>query len=409
MYRILITCLLLFLPLSPVLADPGVEEKPVANAGDVEQTEQPDEAEGQAEQPAEPDVIEEDETAPDVVKREQRDLWAPSTAGHDGFTWIRLISGEWLKGEIKDLHDEVLTFDSEELNEFEYDWKDVLGLISSSPHTVTTWDGKVVTGFIVARRGSIRILDADGNQIDTIAPDDVKSMIQGRPREANFWSGKLGLSSAIRKGNSEQSDGTIQMNLNRRALVTRWDNSGSFNYAESGGEKTQESHRYTSNLDWFMSRNVFITVSEYEYFRDPFQNIRMRHTPGVGVGLSRTAGSRSWDVNAGVAWQYQEYVSVQPGEDTSENGLSGSAGAVLEWDITKDIEFDFDYTIRVPFKSSKSYTSHLKSILSFDLWRSLEIDFTFNWDRQNNPRADANQVTPDKDDYQLSTGIAWDF
>src|SRR5215471_12187969 len=45
------------------------------------------------------------------------DDWRPpSPTGNDGFDWIELRSGEWLKGKIKSLQDEKLEFDSEELD-----------------------------------------------------------------------------------------------------------------------------------------------------------------------------------------------------------------------------------------------------------------------------------------------------
>ena len=44
-----------------------------------------------------------------------------------------------------------------------------------------------------------------------------------------------------------------------------------------------------------------------------------------------------------------------------------------------------------------------------DLWWNFELDFTFAWDRQNSPQTNVDGVTPEKDDYRLTTGIGWDF
>jgi hypothetical protein len=348
--------------------------------------------------------------APAAVQEEARQVpWSPPSAGKDGFTWVQLVSDEWVKGEIKDLRDGNLRFDSDELDEFDYDWADIRAVITSEPHTVTTWDRVSFTGFILARPDGIRVLDENGGEVAVLQADEVSSMIQGRPRERNFWSGNVSIGSTVRSGNSDQSDGSTLVNLNRRALVTRWDSSAAINYAESGGEKTQESHRYTSKFDRFFTRNLFVTFAEYEYFRDPFQNIRQRHTPGAAFGYDMYLKKIEFDVSAGAAWQYLEYQSVEAGANTEVDGWVGRISANADWDITADIEWDMSYSINVPFEDSGFYTSNLISTLSMDLMWNFELDFTFAWDRQNNPQADAEGVTPEKDDYRLTTGIGWDF
>lgn len=351
-----------------------------------------------------------EETQPPAeVTRATEGIWKPLGAGTDGFTWVRLATGEWLKGEIKDLRDGTLEFDSDELNELEYDWDDVTALISSHAHTVTTWGRKSYTGFILAEGGEIRVLDSDGKDVARLRPEDVSSMIQGRPRERNFWGGLLSAGSTVRSGNSDQKDASLLVKLNRRALVSRWDNTATFDYAEAGGTKNQESSRLTSKFDWFLSPTVFVTPVEYEYFRDPFQNIARRHTPGVAVGYDRPLGPATWDLSAGTAWQYVRYASVEAGgEQTSEEWV-GRISTNLEWDITGDIEFDLDYAINFPFSDANDYSSNLLSVLSLDLWWNFELDLTFGWDRQNAPRAAEDGSRPRKDDYRLTTGIGWDF
>ena len=41
------------------------------------------------------------------------------------FDWIQLRSGEWLKGQFKVMQDRKLEFDSEELKDLTFDWKDI--------------------------------------------------------------------------------------------------------------------------------------------------------------------------------------------------------------------------------------------------------------------------------------------
>jgi hypothetical protein len=213
----------------------------------------------------------------------------------------------------------------------------------------------------------------------------------------------------VRSGNSDQSDFSTLVRLNRRALVTRWDNTANVSAASSNNEKTQESQRYTSKLDLFISRNFFVTVASYEFFRDPFQNIRQRHTPGAGFGYDNYFLRADWDVGAGVAWQKLNYESSAAGAESSVEDWVGVVSTNFEWDLTKDIEWDLGYSINVPFEDADFYTSNLLTTLSLDVWWNFEFDFTFAWDRQNNPQEREDGTRPEKDDYRLTTGIAWDF
>jgi putative salt-induced outer membrane protein YdiY len=351
----------------------------------------------------------ESEEAPDVVKLQQEVYWAPPGAGNDGFTWIRLKSGEWVRGEIMELLDGTLTFDSDELDVFDYDWEDVRGVVSGKLHTITTWENEVLTGFIVARRGEIRVMDGEGALVSVVPLEDIANMIQGRPRERNYWRGSLSIGTNARIGNSEQSDLSGLFNLTRRALFTRWDNTLNLSWAAVQRVKTQETHRYTSKFDWFVARNWFVTLTEYEYYRDPFQNIRQRHIPGAGIGYDRNFGPSEWDATAGLAWQYIEFVSVKEGENQVEQELTGRLGSNLVWEITDDFEFDLNYSINFPFKDFTAHSSNMLAVISLDLFRNLDFDITTNWDRQNKPREAEDGAVPKKDDVRFSLGLGWEF
>ena len=49
------------------------------------------------------------------------------------------------------------------------------------------------------------------------------------------------------------------------------------------------------------------------------------------------------------------------------------------------------------------------AVISLDLWRALDLDFTANWDRQNKPREAEDGTLPKKDDVRFTLGIGWDF
>src|SRR6266487_872053 len=69
--------------------------------------------------------------------------WVPP---EDGFDWIQLRSGEWLKGRIKAMQERKLEFDSEELNDLTFDWKDIRQVRSPRILDVLFVGGEQVSG-----------------------------------------------------------------------------------------------------------------------------------------------------------------------------------------------------------------------------------------------------------------------
>ena len=54
--------------------------------------------------------------------------WEPPEPAPEAWDWIKMTSGEWLKGEVHDLNDDKLAFESDELDDLDLDWDDVAEL-----------------------------------------------------------------------------------------------------------------------------------------------------------------------------------------------------------------------------------------------------------------------------------------
>ncbi|MBW2588914.1 MAG: hypothetical protein JRD92_18575, partial [Deltaproteobacteria bacterium] len=59
----------------------------------------------------------------------------------DEFDWVRLASGEWLRGNLERMRDGSLSFDSSELKLLTYDWKKVQELHSPRANTYVFTEG----------------------------------------------------------------------------------------------------------------------------------------------------------------------------------------------------------------------------------------------------------------------------
>ena len=73
------------------------------------------------------------------------------------------------------------------------------------------------------------------------------------------------------------------------------------------------------------------------------------------------------------------------------------------------MDFKLNYSFQILDKASGTYTHHVITTLSSDLWADVDLDVSFVWDRVQDPRPGADGIVPKRDDYQLIVGIGYDF
>ncbi|MEZ5990260.1 MAG: DUF481 domain-containing protein [Planctomycetota bacterium] len=332
----------------------------------------------------------------------------PPGPAQDEADWIRLVSGEWLKGEVTRMRDDSLEFDSEELDDLVIDWSDVAELRSPRQMQLLL-DGRVVQLGRVHVVGDRVELVHDGAS-RSFGRGELLALIPGAPSEWNYWSGKLGLGLTVRSGNTDQTDATGHIDLARHTPETRLlaDYKGAF--SEVSDTTTANNHRASGKFDIFLSRRLFLMPAYFEYYRDPFQNIAYRLSPSVGLGYELIdEGGVDWNVTAGGGYQYTRFVSVSPGTPEDDDTAAVSFGTSFEWDLSSKVELDADYKVQVPVPRTDSNNHHLSVVLSVDLVGELELDLTFVWDRNGQVVADSSGVLPDPDDYRLTVGLTWDI
>jgi hypothetical protein len=72
---------------------------------------------------------------------------------------------------------------------------------------------------------------------------------------------------------------------------------------------------------------------------------------------------------------------------------------------------DYLLTIQMSFldDDSGTYQHHILTTLSTDLIGELDLDVSFVWDRTQKPQPRADSSIPEKDDYWLMVGLAFEF
>jgi hypothetical protein len=337
-------------------------------------------------------------------------LAAPIEPGADdgGFDWVQIDSGEWLRGEFVRLQDETLYFDSEEFDDVELDWGDISALVSSGSHTFRIEGREPAQGEFEMRNGVVYI-DTGTEQIE-VASVEVLALIPGEGRELDFWSFKASLSFSGQDGNTEQTDLTIRGDTHREDALTRWSTGYRGNFASSDGDTTADNHRASSSFDYFLTSRLFLNLVSLEYYTDEFQNIATRFTAGAGAGYEVIQSSLlEWEVVAGGAYQLNNYESVGPNEDDTEHDGAAVFGTRLDFDLPLGIEWDNSYKTQVIVTDLEKTNHHAESILDFDIWGPLDFEVGFVFDRIEQPQRKSDGERPERNDYQVTVGLAIEY
>ncbi|MBI1176878.1 DUF481 domain-containing protein [bacterium] len=331
----------------------------------------------------------------------------PGFVAHDGFDWIQLKSGEWLKGKLKAMQDRKLEFDSEELDDQDFDWEDIHQLITSRSVDVLFGDRTEASGPVRINQKEIVI---EGSEPRTFPRGDVLGITPTGQREWDYWSGKVSLGATFRSGNSDQIEYNANFHLQRRTPSTRAviDYIGYF--SKTDGDETANSHRVNATFDYWLSRRLFLRVPGVEYYRDPFQNFAHRITAYLGLGYDIFDRKRlEWNVVLGPAYQYAIYDSVQPGEDEEQGTAALVLSSRAEIELTRRIDLTLEYRGQLTSREAGETTHHGVATLETELTRSLDLDVSLIWDRISMPKPDSSGNVPEPDDFRLVLSLGLDF
>jgi putative salt-induced outer membrane protein YdiY len=342
--------------------------------------------------------------------QDTRETWEPSVPDGvpDDFDWIRLPSDEWLKGEIISMYDGVLEFDSDELDDLSFDFDDIKEIRSAHVVQVGFEDKEPVIGRLILDADTARVIGEEGEV--EFPRSEILTLIVGTPKEINYWSAYATVGGNIRSGNTDQVDYTARLGAMRRSIRNRIDFDYLGNITSVDSEETSNNHRATVGWDYFLSQRLYVNVIGVEWYRDEFQNIKNRWTATAGLGYEIIdTGRTSWNVTAGPAWQSTEYYSVEEGQDDTTDSPALAIGTRFDHEITKDIDFYFDYTALFTDEENGTYNHHLDTGLDIEIIGNLDFNISWIWDLIEDPRTLEDGSVPEQDDYRLIFGLGWDF
>jgi len=334
-------------------------------------------------------------------------LWQPPNLGQDGFDWVQLKSGEWLKGWMRYVQDKKVEFDSEKLDVLSLKLKDVRQLYTGQP-MFTKFDGHdPVYGSVVLSNDVVEVI---GPEQLSLSRAELTGITPGGEREISLWSGKLTAGVNIQTGNTRQTTLNSSAELARRTPNSQLLVNYLGNYSEVNGTENTHNHRVTANYDLRVNRDWFVRPVQLEYYRDPLANIEHRGTAGVAAGYYIfDHDTLEWMVSAGPAYQYSQFSTVEADRADTVSTLAGVFQSRFKTDITDRLKFIQTFSANLMNPEAGLYSHHAVSTLEFEIKRHLNLDLSFVWDYLQKPQPRDDGEVPQHGDFHLNLGVGVRF
>ncbi|BDF94170.1 MULTISPECIES: DUF481 domain-containing protein [Pseudoalteromonas] len=332
---------------------------------------------------------------PDPHLDEQRAIVKES----EKYDWVRLTSGEWLKGDIKAYYDKQLEFESDVLDTLYIDREDIFMVISGRSHAVRFNDGTVLEGPLNISGGYVVV---GMSRPDQYKYSDLVSVAPSFDDALSAWSIKVGIGANISKGNTEQTEYSASVDIKRRTASNRLLINALADRTSNDDEITENNIRASGTFDWFYTKSLYFRPISFDYFRDPFQNIDHKYTIGAGIGYYLIDTDKTeWDIGMGPAFQHTEFSDVVEGTDKTNSSSSFYIESNTEYELTSDIDLTFDYKFTFAETAAGGNAQSAKAGASFDITDDIDFDISFVWDHLKSPVANADGTIPENDDYKM--------
>ena len=334
--------------------------------------------------------------------------WTPPDPSDQEKDWIKLPAGEWLGGEIKFMRNEDIEFESDKLDVVKLEWVDIVELRSPRILTYSFTEKRIAVGTAAMKDGIIKVLE-DG-EVHEFRRQELLSIIEGKGREIDFWSGKLSAGFVSRSGNTDQVDYNALGSLRRDGALIRLDLRYTGNFGKLAGFENINNHLGSARVDAFLSRYVFITPLALEFYSDRFQNIDLRTSISAGVGFYLVKRSKlEWFIQLGGGYLSTRYRSVSPGESIQDDTGSLIPVTSFEWDVTPDVELDVDYNANLSVQDVEKLFHHFVALLTIENLKFVDLTTSVTWDHVADPKPRENGSVPKKDDLRTAFGVGIDF
>lgn len=345
------------------------------------------------------------------------------------FDWIQLTSGEWLKGELDMIYDETVEFNSDEFDDQIFELEDVKRIRTCRQQIIRIEESRMRIGSfrnykagnllksveVVEKEGYIELRDDEltimnGEDETVIRRNQIIAVVKDADRERDRWSGDISVNITALSGNSERLDSVTRVGIRRRTAhsLLKFDYTG--NYSVALDDTLADNQRLNAAYDVFVTSRLYLQVVGGEVYSNPISNIRLQYSVATGAGYYLVNNEKTkWRAGLGGGYQETDYKTVLPGEPGDASSPFLAFQTIFDTEVTSDIDFYYEYTMRWLNEESGLYTHFMLTTLSFELTDDLDFDVSLSWDRIEEPTPDETGLIPEQDDYKLTVGLSYEF
>jgi putative salt-induced outer membrane protein YdiY len=323
----------------------------------------------------------------------------------DTYDWIRLTSGEWLKGELRWMREKDVEFDSDKLDIITFSWSKVDQVHSPRVNTYV-FEGKIdVAGRALITKDKIIIETVDG--VESYPRDSLLAILEGDRRERNWWSTRLSVGFSANAGNTNQGQLNVHWDLARTDPRTRSAISYDGTFGYSNRQQNVNRHLGEAGVIVYYSKRLFFSPASAQFLNDRFQNLKLRATPGAAVGVHVFDTKKvEWDVGGGLGYQYARFLSTAAGVENPQNDGFVGFHTYADFDFTDDVELELDWLTNVVY-TQIGLTNHIGTAnFSVEITDIFDLETTFKFYRTERPVPRADGTIPERNDYQLIVSLA---
>ena len=330
----------------------------------------------------------------------------------DTFDWVQMVSGEWIKGNIKRMRDDTIEFDSDKLGMLYLDFGDIAMVHSPQTNTYVFDDRVSATGPAVVTEDLIICQTEEGTK--TFPRSELESIVEGE-RERDWWSMKLRFGLQLNRGNTNQMTYNIDFNTKREDRLTLLDLNYNGTFGSTDGEQVVKRHLGEGMFQVFLGGRWWVTPIFGQLFNDVFQQIKFRATPAAGAGVHLIDKPKAkWDFQTGIGYQFLRFTSdADPALENPQNDAFIPLFMQWEFDITGDIDLTMSWLTNLVVTTIGNTNHTGKADLGIELTSVLDLDIAFLFLRTEQPAQPAPTTPPDppatpvqKNEYQLVVGIS---
>lgn len=323
----------------------------------------------------------------------------------DTSDWILTNTGEWLRGRVDWMRDDVMEFDSDEFGPLEVRMRDVAGAHAPRVDTYVFDDRTSLQGRAMITKERVIVETKEG--IEVRPRDNLWAIVEGGSRELDYWSTRLNLGLSANRGNSNQVDFNLWWMLVREDKRTLTELAYSLSLGRAEGEQTVGRHLVMFANKVWITEILFVEPIVGHLLNDKFQDIRFRAAPAATIGVRFLDKPKAWwNVSTGPGYQYlnlyDPFVTV---DDPQHDGLVRFATRA-RFDMTDDIYLLINWATHLTFTTIGNTNHTGTADLFIEITNIFNFDVSFLYLRTEEPPPRANGTFPVKNDFQLIFSVA---